>query len=164
MERNYVTVILCIHNDCVHLCVQHDAHDSARSAGSSEAADTRLTLIFPRANINISRITMRRRCAACFGCCGARHKRINEKAKCAVRASPAAATLSVLLLPACWMSFNLRSSCRLSLTMPERRIETPRAQTVKVGENFIRYDTRCYFNVRLKANMSQLNLLHGTDN
>ena len=28
----------------------------------------------------------------------------------------------------------------------------------------IRYDTRCYFNVRSKANMSQLNLLHGTDN
>jgi len=28
----------------------------------------------------------------------------------------------------------------------------------------IRYDTRCYFNVRSKANMSQLNLPHGTDN
>jgi len=28
----------------------------------------------------------------------------------------------------------------------------------------IRYDTRCYFNVRSKADMSQLNLLHGTDN
>jgi len=28
----------------------------------------------------------------------------------------------------------------------------------------IRYDTRCYFNVRLKADMSQLNLPHGTDN
>jgi len=27
-----------------------------------------------------------------------------------------------------------------------------------------RYDTRCYFNVRSKANMSQLNLPHGTDN
>ena len=25
----------------------------------------------------------------------------------------------------------------------------------------IRYDTRCYFNVRSKANMSQLNLPHG---
>jgi len=30
--------------------------------------------------------------------------------------------------------------------------------------NTIRYDTRCYFNVRSKANMSQLNLSHGTDN
>jgi len=28
----------------------------------------------------------------------------------------------------------------------------------------IRYDTRCYFNVRSIANMSQLNLPHGTDN
>jgi len=28
----------------------------------------------------------------------------------------------------------------------------------------IRYDTRCYFNVHSKADMSQLNLPHGTDN
>ena len=28
----------------------------------------------------------------------------------------------------------------------------------------IRYGTRCYFNVRSKADMSQLNLPHGTDN
>jgi len=28
----------------------------------------------------------------------------------------------------------------------------------------IRYDTICYFTVRSKANMSQLNLPHGTDN
>jgi len=28
----------------------------------------------------------------------------------------------------------------------------------------IRYDTRCYFNVRSKANMSQLNLPHGNNN
>ena len=28
----------------------------------------------------------------------------------------------------------------------------------------IRYDTTCYVNVRSKANMSQLNLPHGTDN
>ena len=30
--------------------------------------------------------------------------------------------------------------------------------------NNIRYDTRCYFNVRSKADMSQLNLPHGTNN
>jgi len=30
--------------------------------------------------------------------------------------------------------------------------------------NTIRYDTRCYFNVRSKANISQHNLPHGTDN
>ena len=28
----------------------------------------------------------------------------------------------------------------------------------------IRYDTGCYFNVRSKADMSQLNLPHGTNN
>jgi len=27
-----------------------------------------------------------------------------------------------------------------------------------------KYDTRCYFNVRSKADISQLNLLHGTKN
>ena len=30
--------------------------------------------------------------------------------------------------------------------------------------NTIRYDTRCYFNVRSKADISHLNLPHGTDN
>jgi len=30
--------------------------------------------------------------------------------------------------------------------------------------NTIRYDTRCYINVRSKASMSQLNLPHGTNN
>ena len=28
----------------------------------------------------------------------------------------------------------------------------------------LRYDTRCYFNVHSKADMSQLNLPHGNDN
>jgi len=28
----------------------------------------------------------------------------------------------------------------------------------------VRYDTRCYFNVRSKADMSRLNLPHGDDN
>jgi len=28
----------------------------------------------------------------------------------------------------------------------------------------LRYDTRCYFNLRSKADISQLNLPHGTDN
>ena len=34
----------------------------------------------------------------------------------------------------------------------------------KAGRGTIRYDTRCYINVRSKANISQLNLPHGTDN
>jgi len=32
------------------------------------------------------------------------------------------------------------------------------------GTKVIRYDTRCYFNVRSKAGISQLNLPHETDN
>ena len=34
----------------------------------------------------------------------------------------------------------------------------------KLEQITIRYDTRCYFNVRSKADISQLNLPHGTDN
>jgi len=34
---------------------------------------------------------------------------------------------------------------------------------ILIGDK-IRYDTRCYFNVRSKADISQLNLPHGTDN
>ena len=36
--------------------------------------------------------------------------------------------------------------------------------TVAIASTTIRYDTRCYFNVRSKADISQLNLPHGTDN
>jgi len=35
---------------------------------------------------------------------------------------------------------------------------------VFVRYDTIRYDTRCYFDVHSKADMSQLNLPHGTDN
>jgi len=34
----------------------------------------------------------------------------------------------------------------------------------RMSRIMIRYDTGCYFNVRSKANMSQLTLPHGTDN
>jgi len=41
----------------------------------------------------------------------------------------------------------------------------PESQWMAVSAlHTIRYDTRCYINVRSKANMSQLNLPHGTDN
>jgi len=33
-----------------------------------------------------------------------------------------------------------------------------------IGYYTIRYDTRCYFNVQSKADVSQLNLPHGADN
>ena len=39
-----------------------------------------------------------------------------------------------------------------------------RRHTNENNRNTIRYDTRCYFNVRSKADISQLNLPHGTDN
>ena len=34
----------------------------------------------------------------------------------------------------------------------------------RVRQEQSRYDTRCYFTVRSKPDMSQLNLPHGTDN
>jgi len=37
-------------------------------------------------------------------------------------------------------------------------------ELIRVSIVTIRYDTRCYFNVRSKADISQLNLPHGTDN
>jgi len=36
--------------------------------------------------------------------------------------------------------------------------------TAEVDKMLIRYDTRCHFNVRSKADVSQLNLPHGTNN
>jgi len=55
-------------------------------------------------------------------------------------------------------------------------VESSRVWTLVVGaelavqsqqrrwDDGTRYDTRCYFNVRSKADISQLNLPHGTDN
>ena len=40
----------------------------------------------------------------------------------------------------------------------------PEQVRLELRYDTIRYDTRCYFNVRSKADMSQLNLPHGTDN
>ena len=37
-------------------------------------------------------------------------------------------------------------------------------QSSTANYDTIRYDTRCYINVRSKADMSQLNLPHGNDN
>ena len=44
------------------------------------------------------------------------------------------------------------------------RDATTQGLSCKRVESTIRYDTRCYFNVRSKADISQLNLPHGTDN
>ena len=39
-----------------------------------------------------------------------------------------------------------------------------RTTPTRTNTQCIRYDTRCYFNVRSKADISQLSLPHGTDN
>ena len=47
----------------------------------------------------------------------------------------------------------------------DSRKDVPFEGFVDIAPHFtIRYDTRCYFNVRSKADISQLNLPHGTDN
>jgi len=46
----------------------------------------------------------------------------------------------------------------LQLASPRREL------TCNTKSHTIRYDTKCYFNVRSKADISQLNLPHGTDN
>ena len=52
-----------------------------------------------------------------------------------------------------------------AIEQPHRQLNAATASppTLEIMRG-VRYDTRCYFNVRLKANMSQLNLPHGTDN
>ena len=50
-----------------------------------------------------------------------------------------------------------------SIRMTEDRYKW-RKDVHGVANDTIRYDTRCYFNVRSKADISQLNLPHGTDN
>jgi len=42
--------------------------------------------------------------------------------------------------------------------------KTMEATQLRYGWVHIGYDMRCYFNMHSKANMSQLNLPHGTDN
>ena len=65
-----------------------------------------------------------------------------------------------LRLPVSWddRSEIIRSqtlvSARDKVTQCTRNVAQPRPL----------YDTRCYFNMRSKADMSQLNLPHGTDN
>jgi len=53
------------------------------------------------------------------------------------------------------------SGCHDTAVMP---IGCIRSLTWGSCYDTIRYDTRCYFNVRSKADISQLNLPHGTDN
>jgi len=52
---------------------------------------------------------------------------------------------------------DLPGQCQTVLYAPDGQANTALYST-------IRYDTRCYFNERSKANMGQLNLPHGTGN
>ena len=53
----------------------------------------------------------------------------------------------------------------LALAVLRQHVAVALALTlVALLTSLIRYDTRCYFNVRSKADISQLNLPHGTDN
>jgi len=74
---------------------------------------------------------------------------------------------------ACWMGTladELSTKCRtfdpLPHTCPLPLRKSPLRTPVLVPNPSytIRYDTRCYFNVRSKADMSRLNLPHGDDN
>ena len=65
----------------------------------------------------------------------------------------------------------LQSVAQMSVAFSLKRLATDRTKTATVLTisarlcyDTIRYDTRCYFNVRSKADISQLNLPHGTDN
>ena len=51
----------------------------------------------------------------------------------------------------------------LSLICLERGADLHMAQRIPLPLT-IRYDTRCYFNMRSKADISRLNLPHGNDN
>ena len=69
--------------------------------------------------------------------------------------------VQIMLLPNSCKHANLHAEYTQAMTqMSVRKLADANAFHV----HRIRYDTRCYFNVRSKADISQLNLPHGTDN
>jgi len=73
----------------------------------------------------------------------------------------------------CWRGYLSGSRCRLAymaqlMPLP---LTVSCSSKIQIGFTFVvpahlgtmRYDMRCYFNMRSKADMSQLNLLHGND-
>jgi len=76
---------------------------------------------------------------------------------------------SLLLLLLSLIFSGAFSQTRASPSFRRLRFGSPADHVRSVSDstaswNWIRYDTRCYFNVRSKADMSQLNLPHGADN
>jgi len=61
------------------------------------------------------------------------------------------------------MQLKVLPSNECSLLLPRLPASTV-ASWLKKSDHGLRYDTRCYFNVRSKADMSQLNLPHRNNN
>ena len=57
-----------------------------------------------------------------------------------------------------------RDAARWNISQPVRKKHSSALRKIHSTSIAILYDTRCYFNVRSKADMSQLNLPHGNDN
>jgi len=53
---------------------------------------------------------------------------------------------------------------RMLFLTPNQQCQSTESKVTPTKRRTIRYDTRCYFNARSKADTSQLNLPHGTDN
>ena len=62
-----------------------------------------------------------------------------------------------------WLCYT-HVSCALSRSARKSNNYNSHPLRLVAVNSTIRYDTRCYFNVRSKADISQLNLPHGTDN
>ena len=74
-------------------------------------------------------------------------------------------SLITVYTPNCLISLELKAILALSpITQGQHCQSTAVKSKSWCCQCQIRYDTRCYFNVRLKADISQLNLPHGTDN
>ena len=52
----------------------------------------------------------------------------------------------------------------VSTTVGAQEVRSVGSGSAREGRVEVRCDARCYFNVRSKADISQLNLPHGTDN
>jgi len=75
-----------------------------------------------------------------------------------VRRTAAVAELATAARRDLVVSSGARRINEVNRPRPPHHLSTVAAITI------LRYDTRCYFNVRSKEDMSQLNLPHGNDN
>ena len=73
-----------------------------------------------------------------------------------VAAVPSSGTVATVSSPS--------ASAAQSTTVHDGLRDPADKRSVNLAVGKLRYDTRCYFNVRSKADTNQLNLLHGNDN